>query len=256
VLTNQVVCFWDSGRAWGRLEKYPQYKATRYATELTEEELVNRQAYFAQMDVAITALRFAGVRQVRVSGVEADDLLGIYSRQYESVGDHAVVFTGDKDMHQLASPSVHIFDPKEGILSVADVLSAWGVPHIDYIPIVKALQGDNSDNIKGVPGIGPKRAAMIAPYYSLIAGVSERPDGIDDKCWKYIEAARRDFAIVLRNLSLVTLPTSWGSSFYDEEQRASAEEQMNGYVDVSMSEFVKLCTQWELDSVLENLHQW
>jgi 5'-3' exonuclease len=244
------------------MELYPDYKSGRGPEEPTEEELLEKRAYYAQMDAAIKGLRYAGIRQVQVSGTEADDLIAIFAKCYEQNGDDVIIYSGDYDLHQLASPTVQILHPDDrkgdkGLLDMQAVLDLWGLPFVHLIPIHKALTGDSSDAIKGVGGIGKKRAALIAPYQHLILSNAERPADVPENVWKYIEKARSNQDIILRNLRLMQLPVNWQQSFYDREQAEQVTRQVLGDgMFRSLRRFIQFCTEWELVTVLENIHYW
>ena len=252
---SRIICFWDGGRAASRLQIFPDYKSGR-KQPTNDEELQERKEYYSQIDAAIFGLLYAGIREVKVAGTEADDLLAIYAKFYENQGDEVVIYSGDKDLHQLVSPSVSVFNG-DRLLRVPEVLAAWGLPFIHLIPICKALIGDDSDAIPGVSQIGPKRAQLIAPYQHLVLSSSERPKEIPESTWKWIEIARSSQDVILRNLQLMLLPSSFERSYYTYEQAIQVVSQVSGDgMVLSMRRFIEFCRSWELVSVLENLHHW
>ncbi len=110
-----------------------------------------------------------GVAIVNQEGVEADDVIGTLARRAVEGGSDAVIVTGDKDLLQLVTPHVRVFNPRdEGIwYDVDGVKARWGVPPEQVIDVL-ALMGDSIDNVKGVPGIGEKGARdLIATWGSL-----------------------------------------------------------------------------------------
>jgi 5'-3' exonuclease len=238
------------------MELYPDYKAGRQPTEPTEEELLEKREYYSQMDAVIRGLSYAGIRQVRVPGVEADDLISIYAKFYEEQGGDVIIYTGDHDYHQLVSDRIQVLHPDKGLLDVPAVLELWNLPFIHLIPIRKAMTG-KSREVAGVPGLGPKRASLIAPYQHLILTHTDRPTGVPDNVWKWIEKARSHQDIIMRNLKLVVLPHSFQQSFYDRDQAEQAVRQVRGEDMIrSMRKFIEFCRHWELVSVLENIHYW
>lgn len=252
----QVAMFWDGGRAARRMEIYPDYKAHRTVEDPTEEEKQDKAAYFAQIDLAQDALRAAGIRQVRVWGVEADDLISIYASYFASHGHHVTIYSGDHDMHQLVNDRIDILDREDRPLDPAKIREKWSLSP-GLIPLAKAMSGDDSDNITGIPDIGPKRAAAIADQPHLLFSRCFQPPEIDDKLWQYFEKARCHMDIIVRNLRLITLPRNWDQSYYGIEEATQANQQLF-YDDVTrdIDRFVEFCHDWELESVLENLHQW
>lgn len=148
-----------------RHEMYAEYKGTRkpMAEELRQQVPVIKEVLQA-MDIAI----------IEKAGLEADDLLGTISRLCEEKGMDVAIISGDRDTLQLATEHVKIRIPKtkQGRTEVEDYLAAdvkekLGVTPTEFID-VKALMGDSSDNIPGVPGVGEKTATKIIQEYGSI----------------------------------------------------------------------------------------
>lgn len=162
--THLIVAF-DRSEPTFRHQMYDAYKGTRkpMADELRQ-----------QIPVLKEVLHAMGVMTVEQAGIEADDILGTLARQSESMGMSVRIISGDRDLLQLATEKTMIRIPKtrQGKTTVedyyaADVKEAYGVTPSEFID-VKALMGDASDNIPGVPGIGEKTAAkLIADYGSI-----------------------------------------------------------------------------------------
>ncbi|MDO4311916.1 MAG: DNA polymerase I [Eubacteriales bacterium] len=148
-----------------RHEMYADYKGTR---KPMAEEL--RQ----QVPVMKEVLKAMGVKIIEQAGLEADDLLGTISKRCEQMGMEVSVISGDRDLLQLATDRVKIRIPKtrQGRTEVedyyaADVLARYQVTPSEFVDL-KALMGDASDNIPGVPSIGEKTATkIIAEYHSI-----------------------------------------------------------------------------------------
>ncbi len=153
-----------------RHEMYAEYKGTRkpMAEELRQQVPVIKEVLQA-MDIAI----------IEKAGLEADDLLGTISRSCEERGMDVAIISGDRDTLQLATEHVKIRIPKtkQGRTEVEDYLAAdvkekLGVTPAEFID-VKALMGDSSDNIPGVPGVGEKTATKIIQEYGSIENAHE-----------------------------------------------------------------------------------
>lgn len=148
-----------------RHEMYPEYKGTR---KPMLEEL--RQ----QVPVIKEVLQAMGVKIVEQAGLEADDLLGTLSKRCEGIGMEVSIVSGDRDLLQLATEKVKIRIPKtkQGKTEVEDyyaedVKARYEVTPKEFIDL-KALMGDTSDNIPGVPSIGEKTATKIITEYGSI----------------------------------------------------------------------------------------
>ena len=151
-----------------RHEMYADYKGTR---KPMAEEL--RQ----QVPVIKEVLQAMQIRTIEKAGLEADDLLGTISRICEEKGMDVAIISGDRDTLQLATEKVKIRIPKtkQGRTEIedyyaADVKEKLGVTPVEFID-VKALMGDTSDNIPGVPGIGEKTATKLITEYQTIENV-------------------------------------------------------------------------------------
>lgn len=151
-----------------RHEMYAEYKGTRkpMAEELRQQVPVIKEV--------LQAMRIATIEK---AGLEADDLLGTISRICEEKGMDVAIISGDRDTLQLATGKVKIRIPKtkQGRTEVedyyaADVKEKLGVTPTEFID-VKALMGDTSDNIPGVPGIGEKTATKLITEYKTIENV-------------------------------------------------------------------------------------
>lgn len=136
-----------------RHEIFPLYKANRDATP---EDLVR------QLDPIQRMVRALGLRLEISQGCEADDCIASLAARF--AGEHPVIIvSGDKDLKQCLGPNVYMWDPaskEEKLVSEADFTAESGVTPGQW-PDVQALIGDTSDNIPGVPGIGPKTARQI-----------------------------------------------------------------------------------------------
>jgi 5'-3' exonuclease len=251
---GKVICFWDHGRSQKRMELYPQYKSGRQPVDPTPEEIEDKKQYYLQIEALLQVLPLLGIRQVRVPGCEADDLISIIARSLSETAE-VVVYSGDKDLHQIVNSNIKIMN-SEKVLGEQDVLSEWGLSATHLIPIAKALSGDSSDAIDGVPGIGGKRAAMLAPVVSHILGNDPKPEHFDKKLWNLVEKARPYKEVVLRNYQLVRLPMSWSESFYTSEQATDCVKQTFTPVNRSTKQFVDFCMDWHLNSILETIHQF
>lgn len=153
-----------------RHKMYEQYKGTR---KPMAEEL--RQ----QVPVIKEVLKAMNIATIEKAGLEADDLLGTISKRCESMGMDVSIISGDRDTLQLATEHIKIRIPKtkQGRTEVedyyaSDVKEKYGVTPTEFID-VKALMGDASDNIPGVPGIGEKTATKIISQYGTIENAYE-----------------------------------------------------------------------------------
>ncbi|MDR1008837.1 MAG: DNA polymerase I [Rickettsiales bacterium] len=187
-----VVVVFDAARKNFRNDIYPEYKANRLETP---PELVPQFAYIRK---AVEAFCLPSVEQL---GLEADDLIASYSRAAVLEGDEVVVYSSDKDLMQLLSPRVAVYDPlKSRYVTPAIVLEKFGVAP-EKVVDVQALIGDSSDNIPGVKGIGPKTAAELIAQYGTLENLLKMAKNIkQDKRREMIEQGA-DMARISKQLA-------------------------------------------------------
>jgi DNA-directed DNA polymerase len=159
-----VVVAFDKGKPRVRMEMLPQYKAQRPPMD------PDLHAQFPMIKELLTALN---VPILQSEGWEGDDILGTMARLGEQAGCDMLLVTGDRDMYQLVTEHVNVVSTRKGLSDVA-IMTPESVDDLYHgitpalVPDFYGLKGDTSDNIPGVPGIGPKKAsALIAQYGSL-----------------------------------------------------------------------------------------
>ena len=175
----QAVCVaFDVHAPTFRHEQYALYKAQR---KPMPEELV------VQMPLLKQTLDCMGIRRLELAGWEADDLLGTVARRCEAAGWACEIVTGDKDSLQLITDTTHVCHVKtrmgqtETIEYTPEVFRAeYGFDPIHMIDL-KALMGDSSDNIPGVPGIGEKTAKDLLVRFGTVADIYRDLDALDIK---------------------------------------------------------------------------
>lgn len=253
-----VVLLWDGGHSEKRKLAYPDYKRGRRLNEpKTPEQEADSKAYRWQLKKLREILSYTEVKQVRVLGVEADDLISVFSALLEQDGHAITVFSGDNDMHQL-SDIVTIFDPKKELLSESDILKKWKLLEISDIVLKKAIWGDSSDNIKGVPGVGDKRASIVCCYLSAVDGelVVRNGDPATGADAKFVQKVLDAKDIVERNLLLMELPRSWDKSLYTLDQAEEALVQFLRSSPDDFQAFIAELKELEMHSILETLGRW
>lgn len=172
------VVFDPSGPTF-RNELYAEYKANRSETP---EDLS------AQYPAILELIEALGLPLMTVNGVEADDVIGTLARRAAAEGEPVLIVTSDKDMAQLVDDKVLLLDTmKNRLMDPAGVVEKFGVPPeriIDYL----ALMGDTSDNIPGVPKVGPKTAAKWLNEFGSLDALVERADEVKGKVGENLRA--------------------------------------------------------------------
>ncbi len=191
--THVAVAF-DVSRQTFRSEVYAEYKAGRSATpnEFTGQLPLMREI--------LDALR---IRYVELDGYEADDVIATLTAQALAEDMEVIICSGDRDCFQLVSDSVSMLYPVRGVSEVwrmtpAKVLEKYGVPPEHYSDLA-ALVGESSDNLPGVPGVGPKTAAKWIDQYGGLDGIVASIDQITGRAGN---ALREHLDGVLRNRRL------------------------------------------------------
>ena len=189
---DYIITALDMHQKTFRHEKYAAYKGTRKPMpgELLE-----------QVEPLSALLHAMNIKTAALAGYEADDIIGTYARTAHEAGDDVVILSGDRDLLQLATDETLVVIPKTKQTGnetekyyASDVAAKYGVTPKEFIDM-KALMGDASDNIPGIPGIGEKTASAIISKYGSLENAYEHVDEITPKRAKenlkeYIEQGR------------------------------------------------------------------
>ena len=199
VAPEQMAVVFDAPGRTFRDDLYAEYKAHRPPMP---DDLR------AQVEPLLEAIGLMGIPLLRIEGVEADDVIGTLARQASAAGTRAVVSTGDKDLAQLVDEHVTLVNTMDNTtLDSAGVLQKFGVTPgqmIDYL----ALVGDTSDNIPGVPGVGPKTAVKWLQQFGDLDTLKTRAAEIPGKIGERLRESlvtldlSRDLATIRCDLDL------------------------------------------------------
>ena len=191
--THLAVAF-DLSRSSFRTEEYPEYKGTRGETP---------PEFNGQTELLREALTAMNIKTITRENYEADDILASLADQSGDKGFNVFVVSGDRDTFQLISDSTTILYPVKGVLNLARmddaaVLEKYGI-HAKQYPDLAALVGETSDNLPGIPGVGPKTAAKWLQAHGNLAGVLAAADEITGKVG---ESLREHRELAVRNRRL------------------------------------------------------
>ena len=171
VPTHFAVIFDYSSKTF-RNEIYPEYKANR---EAPPEDLRPQFGLIRQ------ATRAFNLPCIEAKGFEADDLIATYARHARELGADVTIISSDKDLMQLVDENVVMYDQmKDRRVGPDEVMEKFGV-NPDKMIDLQSLSGDSTDNIPGVPGIGPKTAALLLNEYGDLENLLERAGEIKQK---------------------------------------------------------------------------
>lgn len=193
-----VICAFDKGKPRVRMEMLPQYKAQRPPMD---------PALHAQFPRVKELLHSMDVPVVELEGWEGDDILGTLARRGEDAGYEMYLITGDRDMYQLSTEHVKIVGTKKGLSDVA-IMTPESVEDLYHgvtpqlVPDFYGLKGDSSDNIPGVPGIGPKKASALIVRYGSLDGVIAHAAEVKGKMGESLRA-HVDDALLSRKVATI-----------------------------------------------------
>lgn len=177
-----------------RHEAYDDYKATRKATP---------DALIPQIPFVKEIVRGFSIPVLEQQGIEADDIIGTIARRQAEAGMEVVIVSGDKDMMQLVSEEIRMVDTmKEKSYDIAAVKERFGVGPGQVVEIL-GLMGDASDNIPGVPGIGPKGAERLIEQFGSIAAILAHPERIHNAKTREAILQNADQARMSRELAQI-----------------------------------------------------
>lgn len=158
---KSFLVLWD-GRAQWRLNLYPEYKGNRNEVLMSDADRRHKEAFKRQTPFIEKALSLLGVRQMRSPLLEADDLAGIMAPKLSAAGVQVTLVSGDQDWIQLVDENVSWYDPiRDRRVDHFNFFEKTGYFNPAAFVQGKALQGDGSDNIDGIAGMGEKSAALF-----------------------------------------------------------------------------------------------
>lgn len=193
-----VVVAFDKGKPRVRMEMLPQYKAQRPPMD------PDLHAQFPMIKELLTALN---VPILQSEGWEGDDILGTMARLGERAGCDMLLVTGDRDMYQLVTEHVNVVSTRKGLSDVA-IMTPESVDDLYHgitpalVPDFYGLKGDTSDNIPGVPGIGPKKASALIAKYGSLDEVIAHADEVKGKMGENLRA-HIDDALLSRKVATI-----------------------------------------------------
>lgn len=233
-----------------RHKMYAEYKGTR---KPMAEELRQQVPLMKEM------LRAMGVTIVEKEGYEADDIIGTIAKKGEAQGLEVSVVSGDRDLLQLASDHIKIRIPKtkrtgteiEDYLA-KDVVEKYQVTPKEFID-VKALMGDSSDNIPGVPGIGEKTATALIVAYGSIENAYEHVEEIKPNRAK--ENLREHYDMAQMSKELATINTNAEITYELEDSKLGNLFTEEAYILCKRLEFKNMLSKFDIEAPKNNAQE-
>ena len=188
---DSFVCVFDASRISFRQDIYPEYKANRRETPadlITQSELIR------------IGVHEMGIPVLCIPGVEADDVIATLATQNCDKSTSTRIITGDKDLMQLVSNCIFLYDGmKDKEIHETEVFEKFGVKPTQVID-VQSLMGDSTDNVPGVPGIGPKKAAELINEYNSLDNLYANLDSVKNERTRNLLRENRDQAYISKQL--------------------------------------------------------
>ena len=231
---SHVVVTFDTPEPTFRHRRFPDYKAQRPPSP---PELRG------QFDRVKELMRAFAVPVYELPGYEADDLIGTLSRQASDAGVETVILTGDRDTFQLVSPLVKVdlasSERDRRIVDEAELAERSGGLTAAQQPDFKALVGDKSDNIPGVPAVGEKTAANLLNQYQTLEGIYENLEAVPQKRIHNNLAEHRDAAFEYRFLTTI-----------DRNVPVMLDLDVGKFGGYQRGDVVALMTAWEFHTIV------
>lgn len=239
---DYFVVAWDLKGPTFRHDQYEDYKANR---KPMPDDLAS------EMPILQSVLEALDIKNMSLAGYEADDILGTISKRAESEDMDVLIVTGDRDALQLASDNVKVMINKKGITNFDlydrdAMISEYGMTPEQFIDL-KALMGDSSDNIKGVPGVGKVTGQKLIQEYGSIENLKNKIDEISKPKLRQSLLEYKD--ILEDNKILVTIVRDVPIEFDFEELRfdkIDREKTKEWFVKLEFKRFQKIL---DLDSM-------
>lgn len=188
---DKFVCIFDASRITFRQDIYPEYKANRSETPA---DLISQSYLVREGLVAL------GMPVLCIPGVEADDVIATIANQNCDTSRATRIITSDKDLMQLVSDCVFLYDGMKNIeIHNPQVMEKFGV-RPDQVIDVQSLMGDSSDNVPGVPGIGPKKAAELINQFGNLDNLYARLDEVKNERIRGLLRDNREMAYISKQL--------------------------------------------------------
>lgn len=188
---DSFVCIFDASRISFRQDIYPQYKMNRSETpaDLT-----------MQGEILQSGLQKLGIPVLCVPGVEADDVIATLARNNCNMHNATRIITSDKDLMQLVSDCIFLYDTMKNLeIREPQVLEKFGVPP-DKVVDVQSLMGDSSDNVPGVPGIGPKKASELINQFGSLDNLYNNLSDVKNDRIRTLLSDNRELAYISKKL--------------------------------------------------------
>jgi DNA polymerase-1 len=261
--TKVVVIFDGIGGSNARRNLYPEYKANRNSSRITNHNIFSSkdeesESINNQISRLIQYLQCLPVTVISIDGLEADDIIGYLANKFQAHDEtqKVTIMSADKDFIQLVSDKVHCYSPtKKKIYTPKDVLEEFGVSSNNFLNY-KILMGDTSDNIPGITGLGPKKLIKLFP--ELIGDTKIELDEIISTSADKVDENKLYLAVVERRhqLSINHQLMSLNGSFLSPENKQLVKDAFNNSYELNIPIFLQLYHNDKLGESIPNTSSW
>lgn len=235
--THILVAFDKSGKTF-RHDQFEDYKGGR--KPMPDE-------FRSQIDLIKESLNVLGVKQREIELIEADDIIGTYSKEYYDNFDHIEIISNDKDLLQLVNDKVSLRSSKKGMQDYISYTPEYLMEVMSVTPEqitdLKGLMGDASDNLPGIPGVGEKTAVKLLKQYGTLDGVLDHKEEIKGKLG---ERVREHFESAILCKEIATIKTDVELEFTLDEVE---------YKGVNETEMLAFFEELELHSLIKRYNK-
>lgn len=261
--TKVVIVFDGVGGSNARKNLYPEYKANRHVNRMTNYSIFSNkeeenESINNQMSRLIQYLKCLPVTVVSIDGLEADDIIGFLANKFENFDETRSVniMSADKDFLQLVSSKINVYSPtKKKIYKPKDVFEEYGISSSNFLNY-KILLGDQSDNVPGITGLGPKKVTKLFP--ELINEERFSLENIINKSAELIDENKLYLAIVerRRQLEINQQLMSLDGSFLSPENKQLVKDAFNNSFELNKYVFHQLYVNDKLGESIPNVDNW
>ncbi len=261
--TKVVVIFDGIGGSNARRNLYPEYKANRNSSRITNHNIFSSkdeesESINNQISRLVQYLQCLPITVISIDGLEADDIIGYLANKFQAHDEtqKVTIMSADKDFLQLVSDKVHCYSPtKKKIYTPKDVLEEFGVSSSNFLNY-KILMGDTSDNIPGITGLGPKKLIKLFPELvnntkvELDKIISTSADKINENKL-YLSVVERRHQLLI-NQQLMSL----NGSFLSPENKQLVKDAFNNSYELNIPIFLQLYHNDKLGESIPNTSSW
>lgn len=250
---KDAIFAWDKGHSKRRTDLYPEYKCGR-RQNWTPEDKQWMEEFYAQIDILHQKLPLLGVKSYYQTGWEGDDIVWGFVKEItrSNPDDIIVIVSSDEDFHQLIAANVHIYTPvKKAFITPENYQEVKGIKLESFV-LYKILQGDSSDSIPGIPGIGEKTAKSLVNTYGTLDNMVEHKDELRASKRTAKILTMEGLQILDRNVQLIDL-----KEYVDLTPIADDIRQvLSVHPQVNLKEFKQFLMDYQLVSLLVKLKEW